>query len=78
METKKPSFKTIDKWTKSPEEIFRKHGLTIKWGKKTGSCVFSAYKHLDSPIGLKDNNSKNETAISFSSKDFPTSRGTKE
>ena len=52
METKKPTSKTVDKWTRSPEEIFREHGLTLKWGNKTGSCVYPAPKPLLSPIKL--------------------------
>jgi Leucine-rich repeat (LRR) protein len=52
MKTKKPTSKTVDKWTRSPEEIFREHGLTLKWGNKTGSRIFPAQS-----IRLKDNNS---------------------
>ena len=72
MKTYKPTFKTVDKWTESPEEIFRKHGLTLKWGNKTGSCIFLPAHN----ISLKDNYRNNETAISF--EEFPTSIGTKD
>ena len=71
MKTNKPTYKTVDKWTKSPEEIFRKHGLTLKWGNKAGSLIFPAQG-----IRLKDNNRNNETT--FYSEEFPTSNGTKE
>ncbi len=70
MKTNKPTFKTVDKWTKTPEEIFRKHGLTLKRGNKTGSRIFPAHS-----VRLKENNRNNETAIY--SEDFTTSRGTK-
>ncbi len=73
MKTKKPTSKTVDKWTRSPEEIFREHGLTLKWGNKTGSCVYPAHR-----IRLKDNNRNNETALTISSEKFTTYRGSKE
>ena len=44
MKTKKPTSRTVDKWTRSPEEIFREHGLTIKWGNKIGGCVYTSPK----------------------------------
>ena len=72
MKIKKPTSKTVDKWTRSPEEIFREHGLTLKWGNKTGSCVYPAHR-----IRLKDNNRNNETAITDSSKEVPSSSGSK-
>ena len=70
MKIKKPTSKTVDKWTRSPEEIFRKHGLTLKWGNKTGSRIFPAQS-----FRLKDNNRNNETTLY--SKEFQTSRESK-
>ena len=46
--TKKPTLKTVDTWTMSLEEIFTKHGLTLKLGNKTGACIIPAPKHLQS------------------------------
>ena len=70
MSTKKPTLKTVDTWTMSPEEIFTKHGLTLKWGNKTGACIMPAPKHLQSAKqqqdtkeqGLEDKERKETTA----------------
>ena len=70
MSTKKPTLKTVDTWTMSPEEIFIKHGLTPKRIIKTGACIMPAPKHLQSAKqqqdtkeqGLEDKERKETTA----------------
>ena len=70
MSTKKPTLKTVDTWTMSPEEIFIKHGLTPKRIIKTGAFIMPAPKHLQSAKqqqdtkeqGLEDKERKETTA----------------
>ena len=58
MSTKKPTLKTVDTWTMSPEEIFIKHGLTPKRVNKTGACIMPAPKHLQSAKQQQDTQKK--------------------
>lgn len=58
MNTKKPTSKTVDTWTTSPKEIFTKHGLTLKWGNKTGACIMPAPKPLQSVKQQQDTQKK--------------------
>lgn len=58
MNTKKPTSKTVDTWTTSPEEIFTKHGLTLKWGNKTGACIMPVPKPLQSVEQQQDTQKK--------------------